>query len=63
MQLGYTDASGAYVPASSVQLRNKMRTADDEAVRRTFRLRTPLFDQCHANFFLLLDNFLHHLGT
>lgn len=38
MQLGYTDVSGAFVPASSVQLRNKMRTSDDEAVRRTLFL-------------------------
>jgi oligoendopeptidase F len=35
MKLGYTDpASGAFVEASGVQLRNRMRTAPDEATRK-----------------------------
>ncbi|KAL4458233.1 hypothetical protein ABPG75_013098 [Micractinium tetrahymenae] len=34
MALGYTDTQGAFHKASSVQLRNKMRTDDDEAMRK-----------------------------
>lgn len=34
MALGYTDAQGTFHKGSSVQLRNKMRTEDDEAVRK-----------------------------
>ena len=34
MNLGYTDQDGTFVKASSVALRNLMRTADDESVRK-----------------------------
>ncbi|KAI8830928.1 oligoendopeptidase [Chytriomyces cf. hyalinus JEL632] len=34
MKLGYTNASGAFVEASSVQLRSVMRTSEDESLRK-----------------------------
>jgi hypothetical protein len=35
MQLGYVDTNGQFIKASSVTLRNLMRTSDDENIRRS----------------------------